>query len=234
MFVVCRLSQGRLAKITYFHPGKEILLTVEENGEIIQQRMSLTKKKEGDVLRVDVPAHGQFQQMTVIIAANTEGDWHTRVRTTRLEISLSFHNCQDNMAFMMGEQMMITDAPTDFIPLDVFKVTQDYTGRNKTMQREDEEITYTILIEKGNITDTDIENLHPDIVERIQASPSTRQKRQVRPMVFARVMRVQPVKVTVQQYETLQKGGRIVVKSSTDENTCGSHVSIYLSFFLNF
>ena len=60
------------------------MLTVEENGESFQQRMSLTKKKEGDVLRVDVPAHGQFLQMTVIIAANTEGDWHTRVRTTRV------------------------------------------------------------------------------------------------------------------------------------------------------
>ena len=67
-----------------FYPGKEILLTVEENGESFQQRMYLAKKKEGDVLRVDVPAHGKFQQMTVIIAANTEGDWHTRVRTTRL------------------------------------------------------------------------------------------------------------------------------------------------------
>ena len=129
------------------------------------------------------------------------------------------------MAFMMGDQMMITDVPSDFNPMDVFKVTQDYTGRNKTLQREDEEITYTILIEKGNITNTDIENLHPDIAESIQASPSSRQKRQVRPVAFTRVISVQPVKVTVQQYETLQMGGRIVVRSSTDENTCGSHVS---------
>ena len=136
------------------------------------------------------------------------------------------------MAFMMGDQMMITDVPSDFNPMDVFKVTQDYTGKNKTLQREDEEITYTILIEKGNITSTDIENLHPDIAESIQASPSSRQKRQVRPMAFARVIRVQPVKVTFQQYETLQKGGRIVVKSSTDENTCGPHVSIFFSEFL--
>ena len=65
-----------------FYSEKEILLTVEENGESFQQKMTLTKKKEGDVLKVEVPAHGEFQQMTVIIAANTKGDWHTRVRIT--------------------------------------------------------------------------------------------------------------------------------------------------------
>ena len=138
-------------------------------------------------------------------------------------------NFQDNMAFLMGERLMVTDAPIDFDPLDVFKVTQDYKAKRKTLQRKDEEITYTILIEKGNITDTDIDNLHPDILEIIQSSPTARQKRQSPPEILARVTRVQPVKINVQQYETLQKGGRIVVRSTTDENTCASHVSSFPS-----
>ena len=79
------LSTGPRPRLVSSSPGKKTSLTVEENGEIIKEKMSLTRKKKGDILRVDVPAHGQFQPLTVIVAANTKGDWHTKVRTMKKE-----------------------------------------------------------------------------------------------------------------------------------------------------
>ena len=41
--------------------------------------MTLTKKMQGDVLRVDVPRHGKFSAMTVLLVADTKNNWNIKV-----------------------------------------------------------------------------------------------------------------------------------------------------------
>ena len=123
--------------------------------------------------------------------------------------------------FKMGSNIMITDVPADFNPLEVFKTTQTFVSRNLTLHKADEELTYTVLVEKGNLSSEEMSKLHPDIQEMVNELSLSSQS-----PTLARVRRVQFIPALKEQYEALKKGERIVLKSSTDNSTCQELVSL--------
>ena len=175
--------------------------------------MTLTKSKVGDVLRVEVPSHGKYSEMLVVIAADTNGNWHTKV-CLKVDYANTEIVVQDNMVFKMAKYSRIIDLPSEFNPIEVLKATQNFVDRNQTLYKKDEDIYHTILIDEGSLSGEEIQNLHPDIRAIVETMP---------------VSRVKPLNVTVEQFRILQSGGRVVLNdmfalSTTDESTCGSHV----------
>ena len=124
------------------------------------------------------------------------------------------------MLFKIDGNIMITDVPKNFDPLEVFKSTESFTTRNQTLHKEDEELSYTVLVDKGSVSPEEVTRLHPSIQAIVQESPDSRQI-----SMPANVRRVQFIPTNKEQHEELKKGNRIVLKSSTDENTCQALVS---------
>ena len=101
----------------------------------------------------------------------------------------------------------IMDLPIEFNPEDVVKVTQDFVNANQILDKKDEAIFYTILVDQGSLSEQEIQNLNPELKALVESTS---------------VSRVAPQNITKEQFQNLLEGGRIVTKSNGGKTRSGT------------
>eukprot|EP00091_Calanus_sinicus_P004367 TRINITY_DN14631_c0_g1_i1.p1 TRINITY_DN14631_c0_g1~~TRINITY_DN14631_c0_g1_i1.p1 ORF type:complete len:316 (-),score=68.07 TRINITY_DN14631_c0_g1_i1:243-1055(-) len=164
--------------------------------------MNLTEKKTGNILQVEVPDHGIFIGMHVMIAADTSGNWHTK----------------NNMVFKMENFSRIMDLPDEFNPEDVAKATHDFANENQILDWKDEEIYHTILVDQGSLSEQEIQNLNPDLKAFVESTSVSRVAPQnVTQGQFQKLL---------EGGRIVTKSNGAKSRSGTDSGTCASHTSM--------